>query len=85
MGEYRGKTLEVGKIYEISWIDHFTSQHKPIEEELKSLPMLITTYGRYCGENKDYIILAQNYEPIEHNNMTQHILKVGIKEARLIE
>jgi len=74
-------TYKIGHIYEVEWIDHYTSQAKPIEEALKSSPIIITTYGRYCGEDEDYIILAQNYEPLYHNNMFQNILKVGIKKV----
>lgn len=78
--------FEKGKIYEVEWLDHFSTDRISLKEALEISPMIIKTYGVYLGQNKNYIILCwhieYNNEYNSCNNSCIHILKRNIKKVR---
>lgn len=77
------KDMQLGKIYEICWFDHFTTEDKSSEQAVMKEPTILRSYGVYIGSNKRYIILAYNFEnEISENNDNIHILKKEIQNIK---
>jgi len=76
-------TYKVGSIYEVEWIDHYTTEKESPSSAVKNDPVLIKSYGVFIGENEDYFIFTQSRD-IEggKNSDNLHLLKVGIKKVR---
>lgn len=75
--------FEIGRIYEIEYLDHFDTNELSPEQATGLKETKLKTYGKCVGENKKYIILSWNYEnEISPNNDNIHILKGDILKVR---
>jgi hypothetical protein len=76
-------TYKTGSIYEVEWIDHFSTEKEPPASALKQDPVLIKSYGVYIGETAEYIVLGQSVD-LEggKNSDNLHLLKVGVRKVR---
>lgn len=71
--------LELGKLYLIEWMDHFTTEDKDSEDCVKHDPVIMKTTGYFIGHNQYYIVLSVNFEKLDStNNDNTHILRRGI-------
>lgn len=77
------KSIELGRLYEIAWLDHYSTESNSSQNATPREPVILKSYGVYIGKNKNYIILAQNYEnETSENNDNIHIIKREIQSIR---
>lgn len=80
------KNMNMGNLYQIEWYDHFASDSKSSKQAVHMDDVILTSYGKFVGANKRYVVLAENWESnISENNDNIHILKVGIKSIKEIK
>ena len=75
--------MKLGKVYEIEWYDHFSSENKSSQQAVLKEPTILKSYGKYIGKNPKYIILSYCFEnEVSENNDNIHILKKEIKSIK---
>jgi len=73
----------LGKIYEITYLDHYVSHDKGSQEAVFSEPIKLRTFGVYIGKNKYYHIFSWNYSSENSDdNDNFHLLKKDILNIR---
>jgi len=68
--------LEMGKIYEVEYIDHYTSRDKSSQEAVFNDNMILKLYGVFVGSNPKYYIFSWNFAGKNFDdNDNMHVLK----------
>lgn len=79
----RKKRFEIGKLYEVEWIDHDQTESKSSKEAAYEKPVKPKSYGVYVGHNKIHHIFAYNFISFSSsNNDNMRILKKMITSSR---
>ena len=78
--------MKLGEIYQVEWVDHYSSEYSTVEAAVKHDPLILKTTGKYVGRNTYYIIVCPEYEDsYSENNEYTHILKKCIVKARKLK
>ena len=79
--------MTLGKIYAITYLDHFSTMNKSPNQAVFSEDVILTTYGRCIGVNKNYYILSWNYcgDTSEDNDCMFILKKCVLKICELNE
>ncbi len=80
------KSLRERDLIEITWVDHAGElgwQRK--EQLLNREPFVCVTVGYYVGESRDYITVADTYDPFKNYNGMHFTIKNCITSIRKIK